>query len=172
MRVEVEGKVIDESKSREAGDTTASTSERPLRDFDRSLPMSLMRAREVVMKEFLPALRDNNLTPQQWRVIRSLEQVDSQTLSELSQRCYLMMPSVSRIVQALEARALITRASVAGDQRSSVLSLTKTGKALFEQVAPKSAERYEYITEKFGYGKLELLYELLDELVEKLDGPL
>ncbi|MBT7963634.1 MAG: homoprotocatechuate degradation operon regulator HpaR, partial [Porticoccaceae bacterium] len=29
--------------------------------------------------------------------------------------------------------------------------------------------RYEDITEKFGYGKMELLYELLEELVEKVD---
>ena len=30
-------------------------------------------------------------------------------------------------------------------------------------------ERYDHITQTFGYGKLELLYELLEELVEKLD---
>ena len=30
-------------------------------------------------------------------------------------------------------------------------------------------ERYNLITEKFGYGKLELLYELLDELIDKID---
>ena len=30
-------------------------------------------------------------------------------------------------------------------------------------------ERYKLITEKFGYGKLELLYELLDELIDKID---
>lgn len=143
----------------------------PLRGFDRSLPMSLMRAREVVMKEFVPSLRDNDLTPQQWRVIRSLEHIDGQTLSELSQRCFLMMPSVSRIVQAMEARGLVSRASVAADQRQSRLSLTKAGQKVFSEVAPKSSERYEYITQKFGYGKLELLYELLDELVEKLDEP-
>ncbi len=147
----------------------ADATSKSLRGFDRSLPMSLMRAREVVMKEFVPSLRDNDLTAQQWRVIRSLEHKDGQTLSEISQRCYLMMPSVSRIVQALEQRGLVLRASVAADQRQSRLSLTKAGQKIFAEVAPKSAERYDYITQKFGYGKLELLYELLDELVDKLD---
>jgi len=36
-------------------------------------------------------------------------------------------------------------------------------------IAPISVERYEYITETFGYGETELLYDLLDELVEKFD---
>jgi CRISPR/Cas system CSM-associated protein Csm2 small subunit len=40
---------------------------------------------------------------------------------------------------------------------------------LFETLSPVNEARYAYITEKFGYGKLELLYELLEELVEKID---
>ena len=32
----------------------------------------------------------------------------------------------------------------------------------------RAARRYESLTERFGYGKLELLYELLEELVEKV----
>ena len=55
------------------------------------------------------------------------------------------------------------------DQRRSAILITDNGRKLFELVAPKSVERYDDITEKFGYGKLELLYDLLDELVEKID---
>ena len=52
-----------------------------------------------------------------------------------------------------------------------LVSLTETIKdeELFSLVAPHSLERYSFISEKFGPGKLELLYELLDELVEKID---
>jgi len=38
-----------------------------------------------------------------------------------------------------------------------------------ESLSPISEARYSGITECFGYGELELLYELLDELVDKLD---
>ena len=142
-----------------------------LREFDRSLPMSLLRAREAVMKTFIPTLKEHDMTPQQWRVIRSLEQEDGLELSELSKRCFLLKPSMSRIAQNLEARGLIERRKVSNDQRKSTLFLTKKGYALREQVAPKSLERYEYITKQFGYGKLELLYELLDELMNSLNNP-
>ncbi|MCR8924274.1 homoprotocatechuate degradation operon regulator HpaR [Dasania sp. GY-MA-18] len=140
-----------------------------LRGFNRSLPMSLLRAREAVMKKFAPSLKEHNLSAQQWRVIRALKEEDGLDMSELSERCYLLMPSLSRIVQNLVVRGLVVRKLVEGDQRRSAIVITDEGIKLFNIIAPKSAERYEYIAEKFGPGKLELLYELLDELVEKID---
>jgi len=140
-----------------------------LRDFDRSLPMSLLRAREAVMKTFIPTLKEHEMSPQQWRVIRSLEQEDGLEISELSKRCFLLKPSMSRIAQNLESRGLIERRKVSNDQRKSALFLTQKGHDLGEKVAPKSLERYDFITEQFGYGKLELLYELLDDLVTCLN---
>ena len=50
------------------------SSELQLREFGKSLPMSLLRAREAVMKKFIPTLKKYELSPQQWRVIRFLEQ--------------------------------------------------------------------------------------------------
>ena len=79
------------------------------------------------------------------------------------------MPSLSRIIQNLEKRILVTRSHSEADNRRSVISLTVAGEKLFKEIAPASVERYNLITEKFGYGKLELLYELLDELIEKID---
>jgi homoprotocatechuate degradation regulator HpaR len=140
-----------------------------LRGFKQSLPMTLMRAREVVMKKFLPSLKEHDLTAQQWRVIRVLEEHEWLDITELSEHCVLLMPSLSRIIQNLDTRELVSRRVLESDQRRTAVSLTEKGRRLFSIVAPKSVERYEYITEKFGYGKLELLYELLDELVEQLD---
>ena len=147
----------------------SNTEDKDLRGFDRSLPMALLRAREAVMKKFIPSLRENNMSSQQWRVIRALNEREGLDISELAERCYLLMPSLSRIIQNLEKRGLINRVQSKKDNRRSVISLTDDGRVVFRKIAPKSVERYNYITERFGYGKLELLYELLDELVEKLD---
>jgi len=140
-----------------------------LPQFDRSLPMSLLRAREAVMSKFIPSLKEHGLSAQQWRAIRSLDQEDGIEISELSKRCYLLKPSMSRIVQNLESRELIERRNVKSDQRRSALYLTKAGRGLVELVAPKSEERYQFINQQFGYGKLELLQELLEDLVNAID---
>jgi homoprotocatechuate degradation regulator HpaR len=146
----------------------ASPFKEELRDFDHSLPMSLLRAREEVMNEFKPALRKHELSPEQWRVIRALKQQGGLELTKISKQCYLLSPSLSRIAQKLEKRGLVERKSVASDQRRSSLFLTNLGHDLFNIIAPESELRYIKITEKFGYEKLELLYELLDDLVESL----
>ena len=57
---------------------TVPTSRRqPMREFSRSLPMSLLRAREAVMRQFRPSLRSHGLTEQQWRILRALLAIDT-----------------------------------------------------------------------------------------------
>jgi homoprotocatechuate degradation regulator HpaR len=128
-----------------------------------------MQTREAVMKKFIPSLKAHGLTPQQWRVIRALEHESGLEISELAERCYLLMPSLSRIINHLVKEKLIQRQTVDSDQRRSKIYLTELGQALFEKVAPKSIERYVEIEEKYGVRKLELLYELLDDLIKTLE---
>ena len=142
-----------------------------MRQFDRSLPMALLKAREAVMKKFSPALKEHGLSPQQWRVIRVLEEEDELDASDIAERSALLMPSLSRILQNLHKRGLVDRKNAESDQRRSMISLTPKGRSLFETLSPVNEARYATISEKFGYGKLELLYELLDELVEKVSEP-
>ncbi|MFT6712546.1 MAG: hypothetical protein ACJATO_002937 [Arenicella sp.] len=40
---------------------------------------------------------------------------------------------------------------------------------MFKEIEPKSAERYEFITQQFGEEKLEQLYQLLEDLVVSLE---
>lgn len=127
------------------------------------------------MRTFLPHLKANGLTAQQWRVLRALSDAGENDgrgweMTRLAQTCYLLMPSVSRIIQHLERRSLITRQVSTADLRCTQIRLTSEGARLVEIMAPQSEERYAHITRVYGYGKLELLYELLDELTEKLNA--
>lgn len=135
----------------------------PLRDFEHSLPMELLKAREAAMAKFRPMLRRHGLTEQQWRVIRALADYDRIDASELARRSFLLAPSLTRILQHLEGEKLVKRTSDVNDQRRSVLKLTANGRRLFSQVAPDSAALYEEIEAAFGRARLTLLYELLEE---------
>jgi len=131
--------------------------------------MALLRAREAVMKKFSPALKEHGLSPQQWRVIRALVEEQALDATEISERCALLMPSLSRILQNLQKRGFVERKTARDDQRRSLISITPTGRQLFRTLSPTNEAPYANITEKFGYGKLELLYELMDKLVQKID---
>ena len=140
-----------------------------MRRFNRSLPMTLMKARDAVMKEFTPHLREHGLSTQQWRVLRALEEDNALDATEIAGRCALLMPSLTRILQNLEGRELVSRVPAKDDLRRTLVSITPEGRQLFDIIAPLQEARYDLITQRFGYGKLELLYELLDELIDKVD---
>lgn len=140
-----------------------------MRRFDRSLPMSLLKAREAVLRTFVPHLKAHDLSTQQWRVMRALAESDALDISELADRCSLLRPSVSRILQNLEARGIAARRPCKNDSRRSLVSITKKGLKLIAQIAPESEARYVYIESRFGAEKLTELYNLLDDLVEALE---
>jgi len=141
-----------------------------LRDFEHSLPMELLKAREAAMARFRPMLREHGLTEQQWRVIRALADFDKIDASELAKRSFLLAPSLTRILQHLESEKLLKRSADSNDQRRSVLTLTASGRKLFSQVAPDSASLYDDIERSFGGERLDLLYELLEEFHQTLNN--
>jgi len=141
-----------------------------LRDFEHSLPMELLKARESAMARFRPMLRDHGLTEQQWRVIRALAAMDKIDAGELARRCFLLAPSLTRILQHLESEELVNRSSDANDQRRAVFALTATGRTVFSKVGPDSEALYADIEREFGNDKLELLYGLLAEFYQTLSA--
>ena len=141
----------------------------PLRDFQHSLPMELLKAREAAMARFRPMLRRHSLTEQQWRVIRALAAYQKIDASELAKRSFLLAPSLTRILQFLERANLIKRSSDANDQRRSVFALTEKGRQLYDEVGPDSELLYAEIENQFGADKLETLYALLAEFYTALD---
>jgi homoprotocatechuate degradation regulator HpaR len=140
----------------------------PMRDFSRSLPMSLLRAREAVMRHFRPSLRAHELTEQQWRILRALASIDDIEVTELARMAYLLGPSLSRILRDLETRRLIERRVVEADLRRSMVSITADGLRLIKAVAPSSEAIYAEMTRRYGAGKLADLQEMLHRLESSL----
>jgi homoprotocatechuate degradation regulator HpaR len=140
----------------------------PMRDFSRSLPMSLLRAREAVMRQFRPSLRQHGLTEQQWRILRALAAVDAIEVTELAHVAFLLGPSLSRILRDLEARGLIERKVAKVDLRRAVVTISAKGIKLIEAVAPSSEAIYAAITKRYGARKLAELQDMLGELEKDL----
>jgi homoprotocatechuate degradation regulator HpaR len=152
------------ARSKSPGISKAAVRRVPMRDFSRSLPMSLLRAREAVMRQFRPSLRDHGLTEQQWRILRALAAVETIEVTELAHVAFLLGPSLSRILRDLEARHLIERRAAEADLRRGVVSISAKGLKLIEAVAPTSEAIYAAITARYGARKLAELQEMLREL--------
>src|SRR5882757_6806141 len=140
----------------------------PMREFSRSLPMSLLRAREAVMRQFRPSLRNHGLTEQQWRILRALGAIDAIEVTELARVAFLLGPSLSRILRDLEARHLIERKAAKADLRRAMVSISAKGLKLIEAVAPTSEMIYAEITKRYGARKLSELQDMLTALESSL----
>src|SRR5690349_16348016 len=140
----------------------------PMREFSRSLPMSLLRARDAVMRQFRPSLRNHGLTEQQWRILRALTAVEAIEVTELAHTAFLLGPSLSRILRDLEARQLVERKTAEADQRGAVVSISPKGLKLTEAVAPTPEAIYAEITRRFGARRLAELQEMLAVLEHSL----
>ncbi|BCH24482.1 homoprotocatechuate degradation operon regulator, HpaR [Mesorhizobium sp. L-8-10] len=134
------------------------------RDTRRSLPIALLRAREAVMGRFRPMLAAHDVTEQQWRVIRVLGETSPLDATEVADRACVLAPSLTRIIKALEDRALITRERDASDGRRALLAIAPAGVALLREVTPESRAIYADLEARYGAKQIERLLDMLDEL--------
>jgi len=135
-----------------------------LRDFQKNLPMALLRARETVMSHFRPIMREHDITEQQWRVIRALYDSDGLEATALAQKTMLLMPSLTRILKTLEEQKLVKRFAVEGDNRRKRIRIAERGRNLYTKMAPLSEAEYKKIEAQIGAKKLAQLYELLADI--------
>lgn len=143
----------------------------PLQTTSRSLPMSLLRAREAVMAHFRPMLARHDVTEQQWRVIRVLGEESPLDASEVAARASILAPSLTRIIKALEDRKFIIRGKFEDDGRRVLLAIAPIGMALIEEVQPERQAIYSAIKERFGDQKVEQLLDMLEILISSEIAP-
>lgn len=63
-----------------------------LAETRRTLPIALLRAREAVMERFRPVLNSHDITEQQWRVIRVLQEHGATDASKLAELACILPP--------------------------------------------------------------------------------
>jgi homoprotocatechuate degradation regulator HpaR len=135
-----------------------------LRRTERSLPIALLRAREKVMGPIREMLAESGINEQKWRVLRVLEERGEMEITAVAEAACLLLPSLTRIVRAMEAEGLITRATDPNDRRKSILAVAAPGRKLIESHALGSNTVFAQLEVAYGKEKLETLLDLLDDL--------
>jgi homoprotocatechuate degradation regulator HpaR len=135
-----------------------------LRSTRRSLPITLLRAREAVMSHFRPMLAKHDVTEQQWRVIRVLYEAGTLDASEVAERAFILAPSLTRMIRSLEERGFISKHKDKSDGRRVLLRIAPAGETIIRAVMPDSRKIYQDLETRFGRERMDILLELLDEL--------
>ena len=141
----------------------------PIRGFNQSLPMMLLKAREAAMSRFRPMLRRHNLTEQRWRVIRVIYEHNHIDAGELAENSFLLSPSLTRILRYLESEKIVLRSGDIKDLRRSVFRLTNKGKEIINRVAPETEAIYSDIEHIFGSREFSKIFNLLEKFSCKVN---
>jgi DNA-binding MarR family transcriptional regulator len=83
----------------------------------------------------------------EWRVLVTLGQFGVMTGKAVGAHTHMHKTKVSRAVAQLEARKFVTRKANRADLREAFLSLTPTGRSVYEELAPRAREFTEKLSE-------------------------
>lgn len=133
---------------------------------EESLPIMLLRAREALMRRIRPYLQEHDLTEQQWRVLRVLDEVGPLEPTELGERCVVLTPSLTRILGHLEKRQMIRREKHPTDKRKQVIHLADAGAQVIADIAPRAKVVYDELEQAFGRPQMNNLLNKLGKLSE------
>ena len=109
-------------------------------------------------------LAQSDINEQKWRVLRVLEERGPTELTLVAKDACLLLPSLTRIIRAMEDEGLATRATDDTDRRKSIATITDAGRALILAHMAESNAIFARLDRDFGHDKLEQLLDLLDEL--------
>ena len=135
-----------------------------LRQTKRSLPIALLRARETIMEPVRDMLLRSQISEQKWRVLRVLEETGPVEQTVIAARACLLLPSLTRLMHAMENDGLLVREASTTDRRKSIVSITAKGRTLIDEHAGESVALFTKIEHQFGPQKLEQLLDLLEDL--------
>jgi len=105
----------------------------------------------------------------EWRAIAVLGAFAPLSSNEICQRTAMDKAKVSRAVASLLKRGLIARAVHATDQRLIQLTLSKSGRKIYEGVIPRARAIEAAVTKGLSKADVAHLHRILDRIGARLD---
>ncbi len=103
----------------------------------------------------------------EWRVLVTLGQYGVMTGKAIGAHTHMHKTKVSRAVAQMEKRRLLVRRTNRADMRESFLSLTATGRTMYEEVAPHALDFTQRLTEILSPSDREAFNRALTQLTER-----
>ena len=120
---------------------------KPLLQLEGFLPHRLNVLSSLVSQALTQVYAKYGIGIPEWRVLVSLGQFGVMTGKAIGARTHMHKTKVSRAVAQLEARKFVTRKANRADLREAFLSLTPTGRSVYEELAPRARDFTEKLSE-------------------------
>ena len=116
--------------------------------------------RQAYMKESI------EITPEQWAILHALSENGEQTQKQLADTLMKQKPNITRLIDILEEKKLVMRASVESDRRAFNVYITEEGRTLAEDILNKTIKYRKNFYKKLTDEEIETLKSLLLKLTD------
>src|SRR5580658_749104 len=103
----------------------------------------------------------------EWRILVTLGQHDVMTAKAVGAHTHMHKTKVSRAVALMEKRRLLARRANRDDMREAFLSLTATGRTMYEEVAPHALDFARRLTEILTPAERDVFNRALRQLTAR-----
>jgi DNA-binding MarR family transcriptional regulator len=110
------------------------------------------------------------LTIPEWRVIANLAEHNTLNARQIVEFTTLEKSTVSRAVNNLSVRGLVSQQRTEGDNRVKDLALTDAGETLYRNIVPRALAWERELLEDLNSGEYRDLLHSLDKLRVRLDS--
>jgi DNA-binding MarR family transcriptional regulator len=141
---------------------------KPFASVEEEAFLNLGRTFQFLQEKAAALLKDYQLTPPQYNVLRILRGAgpDGLTCSQASERMLSPDPDMTRLLDRMEARQLIERERSREDRRVVVTRITKAGLDLTAEIDRPLNELFHKLMGPAGKGRLKDLIDTLELLRE------
>jgi DNA-binding MarR family transcriptional regulator len=111
---------------------------------------------------------EHNLSAPQTELIFILFTEEKMGMTDLADRLFITKGALSQLVNSLERKGLVVRASSDPDRRARTISLTEKTKSTLEQTHEMQYQKMQFLFDGFTYPELCDLDRKLKEIKEKI----
>ena len=129
------------------------------------LPYLVARAGFLILNDFHALLKRFRMPVPEWRALASLSSGRGYTIGALARVTLCKQPTLSRLVDRLEARGLVRREAAAEDRRQSVVVITARGRKRIAPVLATARRHEKRVLEGFRRKDIAALKGLLQALI-------
>jgi DNA-binding MarR family transcriptional regulator len=125
---------------------------------------TLRRAQLAVFSDFFEAFSEYGIKPAQYSCLTIIDCNPGLRQSQVAEALGIKKPNFVAMVQILEARGLVRRATTRNDKRANALYLTSTGEELIGELHQIGEEHEARIRNLIGNKAYEALFEPLRKI--------
>lgn len=138
---------------------------KPFSLLEEEASLSVVRTADVMFQRMADLLKPFDLSSSQYNVLRILRgAAEPQACGQIAERMVSRDPDMTRLLDRMESRGLISRARNEQDRRVVKAQITRQGLNLLEELQPLIVEYHRRQFAGFGERKLKQLIEWMDEI--------